>query len=132
MEMERKTFTGIELKDEKKGSFTAKIAELNVIDKDGDVTLPGAFPAGKTILISAYQHGSWMGELPVGPDDAERGPHRGRGPAPGAGRPRAGRHPDGPPRHRPPAGAAGRAAAGGHASPRRIHGAPAEAGPVHP
>ena len=66
MDMERKTFTGIELKKDKAGSFIAKIAELNVIDKDGDVTLPGAFPEGKTILISAYQHGSWMGELPVG------------------------------------------------------------------
>lgn len=66
MNIERKTFTGIELKKDKKGSFTAKIAELNVIDKDGDVTLPGAFPEGKLILISSYQHGSWSGELPVG------------------------------------------------------------------
>jgi len=64
--IERKTFTGIELKADKPGSFTARIATLNVIDKDGDVTLPGAFPADKTILISAYMHGSWMGELPVG------------------------------------------------------------------
>ncbi len=66
MEIERKLFTGIELKRDKPGAFTARIATLNVIDKDGDVTLPGAFPEGKTILISAYQHGSWMGELPVG------------------------------------------------------------------
>jgi hypothetical protein len=65
-EIERKSFTGIELKKEKPGAFTARIATLNVIDKDGDVTLPGAFPEGKTILISAYMHGSWMGELPVG------------------------------------------------------------------
>lgn len=66
MKTERKLFSGIELKEEKPGSFTARIATLNVIDKDGDVTVPGAFPAGKTILISAYQHGSWMGALPVG------------------------------------------------------------------
>jgi len=66
MDMERKSFTGIELKDDKKGEFTARIATLNVIDKDGDVTLPGAFPEGKSILISAYQHESWMGALPVG------------------------------------------------------------------
>jgi phage head maturation protease len=66
MELERKSFTGIELKEDKPGSFVAKIAQLNVIDKDGDVTLPGAFPQGKSILISAYQHESWMGALPVG------------------------------------------------------------------
>jgi hypothetical protein len=66
MNLERKSFTGIELKKDKPGAFMAKIATLNVIDKDGDVTLPGAFPEGKEILISAYMHGSWMGELPVG------------------------------------------------------------------
>jgi len=66
MEIERKAFAGIEIKADQPGAFTARIATLNVVDKDGDVTLPGAFPAGKTILISAYQHGSWMGELPVG------------------------------------------------------------------
>ena len=65
-ELEHKSFTGMELKAEKPGSFTARIATLDVIDKDGDVTIPGAFPAGKTILISAYQHGSWSGGLPVG------------------------------------------------------------------
>jgi len=64
--MERKQFSGIELKDDKSGSFTAKIASLKVIDSDGDVTLPGAFPDGKTILISAYDHTSWGGALPVG------------------------------------------------------------------
>ncbi|MDD5095625.1 MAG: HK97 family phage prohead protease [Dehalococcoidia bacterium] len=66
MELERKSFTGIELKEDKPGVFTAKIATLNVIDKDQDVTLPGSFPQGKSILISAYQHESWMGALPVG------------------------------------------------------------------
>ena len=66
MDIFRKSFTGIELKKDKPGHFVARIATLNVIDKDGDVTLPGAFPEGKEILIPAYQHGSWMGELPVG------------------------------------------------------------------
>jgi len=65
-EILRKSFTGIELKKDKPGAFIARIATLGVIDKDGDVTLPGAFPEGKTILISAYMHGSWVGELPVG------------------------------------------------------------------
>jgi hypothetical protein len=66
MDIFRKSFTGIEFKKDKPGSFTARIATLNVIDKDGDVTLPGAFPEGKEILISAYQHTSWDGALPVG------------------------------------------------------------------
>jgi phage head maturation protease len=66
MELERKSFTGIDLKADKPGEFVAKIAQLNVIDKDQDVTLPGSFPQGKSILISAYQHESWMGALPVG------------------------------------------------------------------
>lgn len=56
----------LELKKEKEGSFTAKIATLNVIDKDGDVTVAGAFPEGKEVLVSAYQHESWQGALPVG------------------------------------------------------------------
>jgi hypothetical protein len=66
MDIYRKSFTGIEFKKDKPGSFTARIATLNVIDKDGDVTLNGAFPEGKEILISAYQHTSWEGALPVG------------------------------------------------------------------
>ena len=37
-----------------------------MIDSDGDLTKAGAFPAGKELLISAYQHGSWQGALPVG------------------------------------------------------------------
>lgn len=65
MDIERKTIQ-LQLKEDKEGSFKARIATLNVIDKDGDVTLPGAFPDGITVLVSAYQHGSWMGELPVG------------------------------------------------------------------
>ncbi len=66
MNIIRKSFTGIDLKKDKPGAFTARIATLNIIDKDGDVTLNGAFPNGKEILISAYQHASWQGALPVG------------------------------------------------------------------
>ena len=66
MDIARKSFTGIDLKKDKPGAFTARIATLNCIDKDGDVTLNGAFPEGKEILISAYQHTSWQGALPVG------------------------------------------------------------------
>lgn len=64
--IERKTFRGMELKADKPGQFTARIATLNVVDHDGDVTVPGAFPEGKEILISAYQHMSWQGALTVG------------------------------------------------------------------
>lgn len=63
--IERKSIQ-IELKDDVEGSFIARIATLNVIDKDGDVTLPKAFPKGKEVLVSAYMHGSWTGRLPVG------------------------------------------------------------------
>ncbi len=64
--IQRKSFSGIDLKDAEKGSFVAKIATLEVADKDNDVTLPGAFPPDAMVLVSAYQHGSWMGGLPVG------------------------------------------------------------------
>lgn len=67
MDMETKSIT-IQLKDdgEEKGSFVAKIAELNVIDKDNDRTIPGAFPDGRELLVSSYQHSSWTAALPVG------------------------------------------------------------------
>ena len=55
----------LKLKADKEGSFTAKIATLDVIDKDNEVTLAGAF-SGKEVLISSYMHGSWQGGLPVG------------------------------------------------------------------
>ena len=64
-EIERKAVS-LQLDDEKEGSFVARIATLNVIDKDGDETKPGAFENGKEVLVSSYMHGSWMGSLPVG------------------------------------------------------------------
>ena len=63
--MEHKSIK-IQFKEGHEGSFIAQIATLNVIDSDSDLTKPGAFPAGKELLISAYQHGSWQGALPVG------------------------------------------------------------------
>lgn len=65
MEIERKSLQ-VELKEDKPGTFLVRFATLNTVDNDRDVTQPGAFPAGKTVLVSAYQHGSWMGALPVG------------------------------------------------------------------
>ncbi len=65
--MESKQFrAAIELKADPAapGQFVATFATLNVIDKDGDVTLPGAFQDGQPVRISAWGH-NW-GALPVG------------------------------------------------------------------
>lgn len=48
------------------GHVEAVFATLGVIDKDGDVILPGAIDDGASIIVSAYGHKSWDGELPVG------------------------------------------------------------------
>lgn len=64
--MERKITRG-ELKAVgEEGQFRAVIATFNRVDHDMDVTLPGAFPEGKVVPISAYGHTSWNGALPVG------------------------------------------------------------------
>ena len=66
-DMEYKTAIAVEFKAEKEGMFVARIATLNVRDLVGDVTLPGAFPEGKALLVSAFGHASSMGDaLPVG------------------------------------------------------------------
>ena len=46
------------------GAFRATIATLGTLDKDGDVTLPGAFPVGKAVKVAAWGH-NWAA-LPVG------------------------------------------------------------------
>lgn len=63
MEPETKTLT-LELKADSEGEFSATFATLNVIDHQGDVTMPGAFDAGHEVLIGGYQHD--MMALPVG------------------------------------------------------------------
>ena len=62
---ERKSVT-VEFKVNDEGHFEAIFSTFNVIDHDGDVTLPGAFDDGAEVIVSAYGHGSWMGALPVG------------------------------------------------------------------
>lgn len=62
----RKLLVEFEWKDASRGTFRARFASTNVVDHDKDVTFPGAFPAGKAVAISAYQHTSWGGALPVG------------------------------------------------------------------
>lgn len=63
--MEQKTIS-LELKDDgdDKGTFSAIFATLNVKDKDGDITLPGAFKKDQEVIISAYNHSSIRGFTP--------------------------------------------------------------------
>lgn len=63
--MRTKTYRGaIELKRDGRGEFRAVFSTLNVIDKDGDVTLPGAFQEGQKVRIAYWGH-RWQ-DLPVG------------------------------------------------------------------
>jgi phage head maturation protease len=63
---EHKTLTGVSIKDADQGLVSAVFATLNVVDADGDVTLPGAFEDGAEVRISAFGHASWGGALPIG------------------------------------------------------------------
>lgn len=64
--MDKKTLARVEVKDAALGQVEAVFATLDVIDKDGDVTLKGAFKNGTPVRISAFGHKSWEGALPVG------------------------------------------------------------------
>lgn len=61
-----KALSNVEIKDATKGHVTAVFATLDVVDKDGDVTVKGAFTEGAKVAISAYNHKSWEGAMPVG------------------------------------------------------------------
>ncbi len=63
--MNTKSFN-VTIKNADRGEVTAIFSTFNVIDSDGDVTLPGAFEDGVEVPISAYGHASWQGALPVG------------------------------------------------------------------
>lgn len=64
---ETKTFSStIEIKDADKGIAEIVFATFHAKDHDGDVTLPGAFAGNNAVVVSAYGHKSWDGELPVG------------------------------------------------------------------
>ena len=64
--MKTKTFrAAMEIKaDGAPGEFRAVFSTFNVVDKDGDVTLPGAFKSGAAVRISYWGH-RWQ-DLPVG------------------------------------------------------------------
>lgn len=64
--MKTKGMRRFEIKDADKGLVEAVFATFNVVDSDGDVTIPGAFEDGLVVPISSYGHRSWQGALPVG------------------------------------------------------------------
>lgn len=64
--MDKKSLGRVEVKDADKGQVTAVFSTFDKVDKDGDVTVKGAFTDGAPVRISAYQHMSWSGALPVG------------------------------------------------------------------
>ena len=61
-----KALTDVTLKGPDSGLIEAVFSTFDVIDKDGDVTLKGAFTEGAPVVISAYGHTSWDGALPIG------------------------------------------------------------------
>ena len=61
-----KAVTPFEFKLSETGDVTVAFSRFNVIDADGDVTFPGAFPVGKAVPMSAYGHTSWDGAPPTG------------------------------------------------------------------
>jgi Caudovirus prohead serine protease len=63
--MERKQFTAHDLKLTEEGEITLAFTQLSVIDKGGDVGMPGSIPT-KDVPMSAYGHTSWDGALPPG------------------------------------------------------------------
>jgi hypothetical protein len=64
--MDSKSLRNVTIKNAAKGEVSAVFSTFNVVDLDGDVTVPGAFKEGQEVVISAYGHTSWQGALPVG------------------------------------------------------------------
>jgi hypothetical protein len=61
-----KALRNVEIKDAAKGHVSAVFATLDVVDKDGDVTVKGAFNEGQKVAISNFGHKIWEGAPPVG------------------------------------------------------------------
>lgn len=53
---ERKGLLAFEFKAEKEGSFRATFSRFDVIDRDGDVTMPDAFTRGQEVRIAQWGH----------------------------------------------------------------------------
>lgn len=56
MDATRKGLLAFEFKAEKEGSFRATFSFFNVIDRDGDVTMPDAFTKGQEVRIAQWGH----------------------------------------------------------------------------
>jgi len=67
-DLEMKSFGPFEIKSEDRGEVVAVVATLGVVDKDGDVIQPGAFPpGGAKVKLSGYSHDVITeGAAPVG------------------------------------------------------------------
>lgn len=63
--MNRKSFAPTDLSLSETGEVKVAFSRLNVIDHDRDVTFPGAIPT-KAVAMSAFNHTSWEGALPLG------------------------------------------------------------------
>jgi len=62
-----KLISDFEIKDADRGEVTAVVSVFNVVDRDGDVILPGAIKDGTVVKISAYGHDVVTeGKPPVG------------------------------------------------------------------
>lgn len=64
--MTTKAISRVEIKDAAQGLASAVISTFGVIDKDGDVTAKSTFVDGAPVVVSAYGHTSWDGDLPIG------------------------------------------------------------------
>jgi hypothetical protein len=64
--MDNKSLSNVEIKDTDQGTVEAVFSTFDCIDNDGDVTRANAFEDGAKVLISAYNHKTWEGSLPVG------------------------------------------------------------------
>jgi phage head maturation protease len=71
--MRSKSLSGIEIKSDSKGEVEAVFSTFGVLDHDQEVTDPGAFTNGAECLISAYNHQTWQGAMPVGKGRIEVG-----------------------------------------------------------
>lgn len=64
--MKTKSLTDVKIKDADQGVISGVFCTYDVVDRDGDVHRKGCFAEGAKVVISAYGHKSWEGELPVG------------------------------------------------------------------
>lgn len=60
------TFSGFEIKDAEKGEVSAKVATLEVVDKDGDIIRKSAQPKAAKVAMSSWGHDAVFGNRPVG------------------------------------------------------------------